>query len=85
MLFKSPKTRQFAYQPRYYKPEENEEEDEPRIRFRKIRHTSGNKKQFNMRLLLLMIILGFILFYFYQSQRKDNIRDIKKIEINDMR
>jgi len=83
MLFKSPKVRQFSYQPIYYNPEN--EEKGSHIKFNKLRKPLNKSKSSNVKFFLIIIVIGLILFYFHQSQQSDNIRDIERIEIEDMR
>ena len=85
MLFKSPKSRQFSYQPRYYKPTEDEDDIKSRIKFKRLRSTQARSKGKNLRLILLIALIAFMVYYFYQSQKHDDIKEFDNIEIEEMR
>ena len=70
---KQRKIRKFTYRPLYYKPDDIEDdEDTPRIKFRRIRNTTRpTKRRSRLIMLLLIIILLFMINYFNNLQKSD--------------
>jgi hypothetical protein len=58
--FKVAKPRRFEYNFRYYKPPD---EEEKRIKFRRIRKSEVNKKNSVLRLAILLVILSLTILY----------------------
>ncbi len=72
MFFKQPKIRQFQYVPRFYKPmEEGEDEDGPRIKFRRLIKREPRPKRSVWLLLILIFVLIFLLRYFLNVTKTD--------------
>ncbi len=67
-FFKLQEPRQFEYIPRFYRPEEDEEK--PRIQFRRIRHSKRLPKTSPLRLLLMILILLFAMVYLSQQANR---------------
>ena len=69
MFLKPPKPRQFKYQPKFYKPVEEEEEG-PRIKFRRTSSlTKPKKKQSSLLMLLIAIVLAVLLSYWLRVEK----------------
>ena len=79
---KNPKIRRFEYQPRFYKPEDQEDEDGPRIKFRRITERKTLQKRSPIGLIILILILIFLFRYLYNINKaeKENA-PIKEIKI----
>lgn len=89
MLFKSlgtrKKPRKFGYKPQYYKPddvnEEEDDEDERRIHFHRIRQGAPVSKRSLRSMLVMLAFLLFCLFYFWgtigQEVRVFNLEDVR--------
>lgn len=70
MFLKNPQIRRFTYHPKYYKPNEDQEEDEsPRIKFRRYRLSRVPKKRSMLLMLALLIILIYLLSYWFQVEK----------------
>lgn len=62
-LFKLPRPRDFNIETFYYKPEDEDYDPKRRIRFRRIRHYDRGEKTNPVRLLLVVLVLLFLVFY----------------------
>lgn len=60
---KNPTHRHFEYKPIYYHPEEVEDENEPRIKFRRIVKRREVPKRSPVMLIILILVLIFLLKY----------------------
>ena len=65
MFLKSPKMRGFEYKPRFYKPEEMEEE-ESRIKFRRLTERKPAPRKSVVGSLIVIVILAFLVRYLIQ-------------------
>jgi hypothetical protein len=83
---KNPRARRFEYQPRFYHPEEEQDENEPRIRFKRLTRRKTVPKRSPIVLVVLILILFFLIRYLHNltEAEKQNrpVQDIK-IEIID--
>lgn len=72
MFFKQSKIRQFRYTPRYYKPApEEEDDDSPRIKFRRLIERKPVTKRPLWLLLILIFVIIFLLRYFLGTTKTD--------------
>ncbi|RPI02574.1 MAG: hypothetical protein EHM72_03860 [Calditrichaeota bacterium] len=62
-LFKLQQPREFKFQTRYYHPEAEENDGKPRVKFRHIRHQRSVQKSSPIRLLVIVIILIYAVFW----------------------
>ena len=76
MFLKLPKTRQFTYRPKFYKPPEVKEEDGPRIKFRRYRPVQTAKRKPVLVMVVLVIILISLLCYWQKVERSEK-KDFK--------
>ena len=88
MLFmKRPKIRQFTYRPQFYNPEQELEEEEngPRIKFRRIRgEAKPAKRRSGLIMLLLIIILIYMIHYLNNLQKKDQQADYQNFQVEEI-
>jgi hypothetical protein len=81
MFFKLPKIKRFEYAPRYYKPESEEDEDKPRIKFRRLTRRRPTSKRSFWLLIVLIIIIIFLIRFFSSLIKQDDqefkIEDLK--------
>jgi hypothetical protein len=81
MFFKLPKVKRFEYKPRYYKPESEEEEEGPRIKFRHLTRRRPTPKRSIWLLIVLIIVIIFLIRFFISFTKKNDqqfkIEDIK--------
>ncbi len=89
-LLKLDKPRQFKFNTYYYNPADALDEDEKkRIKFRRIRHSKQASKANPVRLLAIVIILIFVIFYLqkkaviYETIEKSNTIHVEDIVIVD--
>jgi hypothetical protein len=83
MFIKPPKPRKFTYRPKYYRPEEIEDEEAPRIKFRRHKLTKYTKKRSILVMVVIVIILISLLKYWLTIEsvdRKEFKFDNLKIE-----
>lgn len=84
MFLKLPKTRKFTYRPIYYQPP-REDEEGPRIKFRRYGTSKTPKKRPLLVMVVLVIILIFLLSHWLKietSSRNDfKFKDFKIEEI----
>lgn len=76
MFMKQPQIRQFKYTPRFYKPESEEEEDQPRIKFRRLitRRPVPRRSFWGM---LIVIILLILLFHYLKAYIKPDKQEFQ--------
>lgn len=67
---KTQKVRKFAYQPRYYKIAE--EEEVPRISFRRYRRSQKTGKKSTIGMLILVVIIIFLVGYWLKMDSPKN-------------
>ncbi|MEE4310876.1 MAG: hypothetical protein V2J62_03305 [candidate division KSB1 bacterium] len=74
MLMKPQKIRKFTYRPKYYKPDEPEEES--RITFRRHRHSQKSDKRSSLGMIILIAIILFLIFYWVKmdSPKRSDFR-----------
>ena len=89
MLFmKRPQIRKFTYRPQFYTPDEelDEEEEGPRIQFRRIRRTTtrSTKRRSGLILVLLVIILLFMIHYFNNLQKAEKESEIDTFQVEEI-
>lgn len=82
MFFKQLKVRQFQYTPRFYKPEpEEEDENGPRIKFRRLIERRTTPKRPFWLVLILILVIVFVLRYFLgvttKNQQDFKFEDVK--------
>jgi len=78
MLFsKHPQIRRFTYSPKYYKPQEDKEEDGPRIKFRRYRQSQPRKRRSMLVMAVLVLILLYFLCYWFQGEKKEPAQEFK--------
>lgn len=77
------KARQFSFHPRYYNPEEDEAENHPRIRFKRLLRSPKPQKKSVRRYLILAIGLIFFIWYMHRVQEQQPIQ-IEDIRIEDI-
>lgn len=71
MFLKQPKIRQFGYSPRYYKPESEEEEGEPRIKFRRLTKRRTVPKRSFWGMLIMILVLIFLIYHLFSAIKSD--------------
>jgi len=76
MFIKLPKTRQFAYRPRFYEPPVEDDEGAPRVKFRRYRQSKSTTKRPLLLMVLMIIVLVFLLFH-WRGIKKSNSEDFK--------
>lgn len=86
MFLKPPKPRQFTYRPNFYKPIEEEEEG-PRIKFRRTGSLQKpTKKQSSLLMLLIAIVLAVLLGYWLNIEKVgDNEFKFEEIDIEQLK
>ncbi len=72
MFLKNPKIRRFEYKPRFYKPESEEEQDHPRIKFRRIIERKPVQRRSFVGMFIILVILVFILFSIQKAFKSEN-------------
>ncbi|OQX83768.1 hypothetical protein B6D60_10070 [candidate division KSB1 bacterium 4484_87] len=86
MFAKNQRPRQFNYVPRFYHPVEEDEANEPRIKFRRLLPRKTVPKRSPIMLIVMILILIFLIRYLGNltetKQRNEQMQDIK-IEIID--
>ncbi|HDP99238.1 MAG TPA: hypothetical protein ENN22_08660 [bacterium] len=63
MFLKSPKIRQFDFKPRYYQPDDQPDESQPRIQFRRLKQRRSVPKRSFWGMIIMIIILIFLIRY----------------------
>lgn len=83
MFLKNPKPRQFEYRPRFFKPESDDENEGPRIKFRRLtERKKPDEKRSVIGMLVFIIILIFLLRYLYKMNKSHNeYEPMKEIKI----
>jgi len=85
MFLKPPKIREFTYRPIFYKPPEEEEEQGPRIKFRRYWLSNPPKQRSFIVMVFLIVILIFLLIYWQGLEKSDQkefkFEDVKIEEI----
>ena len=61
MFLKSLKAREFDYKPRFFNPEIEDEKNEKRIKFRKLRHGRPVPKRSFIGAMIIIVVLLFLL------------------------
>ena len=69
MFLKNPKIRDFEFRPRFYKPATDE--DEKRIKFRKLKHKTPVKRRSFLGMIIIIVVLMFLIRYFYKLLSED--------------
>ena len=80
MFMKSPQIRQFTYRPKYYQPMDPDDDDGPRIKFKRHRKSQTGKKRSTLGLVVMVIILFFLISYWLKIDTSNN-DDFKVEEI----
>lgn len=83
MFLKQPKNRQFSFSPRFYKPDEDEEENK-RIQFRRLTARAPIKRRPFWWLFIMIVIIIFLIVYVNKTFRSDKEKFLfedMKIEI----
>ncbi len=84
MFFKSPKIREFNYKPRFYKPASENDEDEKRIKFRRLRRRPSVPQRSFVSKIIILIALILLLHYLFKiafdTKKQAPIEELK-IEI----
>lgn len=84
-LLKLDKPRQFKFQTYYYNPAKDDEEENKRIKFRRIRHSKRGSKNNPVRLLAVVIILIFMIYYLQkQAVVYDAVEQSNTIHVEDI-
>lgn len=81
MFFKLPKVKRFEYTPRYYKPESEQDEDKPRIQFRRLTRRRPTPKRSFWLLMVLIIVIVFLIRFFSSLVKQDD----QKLKIEDIK
>ena len=71
MFFKNSKTREFKYNPRFYKPTSEDDENEKRIKFRKLRRARSVPRRSMVAKIIIIIVLLFLIRYLFKTAFED--------------
>jgi hypothetical protein len=71
MFLKQPKIRRFEYSPRFFKPESEEEDDNRRIKFRRLTTRKPVTKRSFWGMLIIIILIIFLIRYFSSFGKSD--------------
>ncbi|MBC8185544.1 hypothetical protein H8E88_31035 [candidate division KSB1 bacterium] len=81
MFLKHPKTRDFEYRPRFYTPISEDDEEENRIKFRKLRHSKPVPKRSLMGMVIIIVVLMFLIRYFFKISSEEHNAPIEQLKI----
>lgn len=72
MFLKQPKTRQFEYSPRFYRPtSSDEDQSERRIKFRRLTERKPVPKRSFWGMLIMILVLIFLIRYLFSVVKSD--------------
>lgn len=81
MFLKNPNIREFEYKPRFYKPLSEDDENESRIKFRKLIHKTPVQKRSFAGMVIVIIILMFLIRYLLKISNEKNNAPIEQLKI----
>jgi len=76
MFLKQPKVRRFEYSPRFYNPESGEEDDQNKLRFKRLTERKSAPKRSFWGMIIMIIVLIFLIHYFssYVKTEKEDFK-----------
>ena len=81
MFLKKLNPREFEYRPRFYEPLAEEDENENRIKFKKLVHKRPLPKRSFLGMVVIIIILIFLVRYLFKISSKEKDSPIEQIKI----
>ncbi len=83
MFRKQIETRRFSFTPYYYR-EQEEDEDQPRIRFRRLRRYERPKRRSVLGLVVIALILLWMLIYFTDLKNSARTMEMQDIRVEEV-
>jgi hypothetical protein len=81
MFLKNQKIRDFEYKPRFYTLLTDEDEEDNRIKFRKLRKRTPVPKRSFMGMVIVIIVLMFLIRYLIKISSAENNAPIEQLKI----
>jgi hypothetical protein len=81
MFLKKLITRDFEYRPRFYTPLTEDDEEDNRIKFRKLRKQTPVQKRSVMGMVIIIIVLMFLIRYLIKISSEENNAPIEQLKI----
>jgi len=81
MFLKHPKIRDFEYRPRFYTPLAEEDEEDNRIKFRKLRRRTPVPKRSFMGMVIIIVVLMFLIRYLIKISSEEKNAPIEQLKI----
>ncbi len=73
--------RDFEYRPRFYTPISEDEEEENRIKFRRLRRRKPVPKRSFMGMVIIIVVLMFLIRYLYKISSEEHNAPIEQLQI----